>query len=255
MDRLIKDELLKIPRVTPQVYEELSSTSSFLKDLAKEGAREGTLILARGQSAGRGRRGRHFHSPRDRGLYMSLLLRPKKEVSLELLTAATAVAATRAVKNILGLELCIKWVNDLNYKGKKVGGILTEGSFLGQSIPDYLIVGLGLNVYEPLGGFPEDLSSAASLLSEKKEGLLNLLLEEILTQWWPLYDDLDKREFLQEYRQRNIVLGKKILVLSETPWSGEAIKIDEACNLIVRDASGSLHRLNSGEISIKVADD
>lgn len=250
MDQLSVDKLMQLTRVKPQLFEELPSTNSHLKTLAAKGAEEGTLLIARSQSGGRGRRGRSFHSPKDSGLYMSLLLRPQRDVSLQLLTAATAVALARAVRITTDLEPTIKWVNDLFYRERKFAGILTEGSFT-QSLPDYLIVGMGINVYEPQGGFPKELDRAGALLAQKREGLLNLLVEEILNQWWPLYEHLDQKQFLDEYRQRSFLLGKEILVLEEKPWSARAVDIDEACNLVVEDDKGQRHHLYSGEVSVK----
>lgn len=255
MDQLRIENIKELPRIKPSIYEELPSTNSLLKELAKDGAQEGRLILAQGQSAGRGRKGKSFFSPKNTGLYMSLLLRPKAGVTVELLTAATAVAISRAVKDTLGLELAIKWVNDIYYKGKKVGGILTEGSFSRGPCPDYIIVGLGLNLYRPEEGFPQELNLAGALLEKKQEGLLNLLVKQILEEFWPFYDQLDQRHFLEEYRSRNLVLGKEVTILSKKPWTGRAIEIDDSCHLIVEDSMGQHHKLNSGELSIKVGAD
>ena len=113
-----------------QVHEALDSTNTHARELARQGAAAGTVIIAQTQSAGRGRLGRSFHSPGDTGLYFSLILRPDcKPEQLMHLTCAAAVAACDAVERSCGLRPGIKWINDLTLEGKKLGGILTELSF------------------------------------------------------------------------------------------------------------------------------
>jgi BirA family biotin operon repressor/biotin-[acetyl-CoA-carboxylase] ligase len=110
-----------------QLYDTLESTNRTAKLLALEGAAHGTLVLAGGQTAGRGRLGRSFASPAGKGVYCSVVLRPPlPAANAQTATIGAAVAVCRAVRTLCGLELAIKWVNDLYYKGKKVCGILTE---------------------------------------------------------------------------------------------------------------------------------
>ncbi len=250
MDELLVEELNKISRIKAQVHDELASTNTFLKELIPGGVGEGSLILARSQSGGRGRRGRSFFSPKDSGIYMSLLLIPKSSTSIELITSAMAVAAARGIKKTLDLEIDLKWVNDLFYKGKKVGGILTEAVFSTSSRPDYIILGMGINLYSPQGGFSQGLNQAGYLLEEKRAGLRNLLIKNIVEEFWPLYDNLADREFLEEYRKRNFLIGKEVLVLEKEPWKARVLGIDENCNLLVVDEGGKPHSLHSGEVSV-----
>ena len=110
-----------------QVYDTLESSNRTAKLLALDGAPHGTLVLTAHQSAGRGRLGRVFESPSGKGVYLSVLLRPAvPAASAQTATIGAAVAVCRAVQELCGLELGIKWVNDLYYQGKKVCGILTE---------------------------------------------------------------------------------------------------------------------------------
>ena len=116
------------PKVKIDIYDELESTNQTAKKEAMMGeAGHGAFVIARSQTAGRGRRGREFYSPADTGLYMSVILKPQGTIHDSLLiTTAAAVAVYRAVAQLCGIQLDIKWVNDLFYKGKKVCGILTE---------------------------------------------------------------------------------------------------------------------------------
>lgn len=109
------------------LYDTLESSNRTAKLLALDGAPHGTLVLTAHQSAGRGRLGRKFESPAGKGVYCSVLLRPEMPAAnAQTATISAAVAVCRAVKKLCGLELAVKWVNDLYYQGRKVCGILTE---------------------------------------------------------------------------------------------------------------------------------
>ena len=137
-----------------QLYDTLESTNRTAKLLALEGAAHGTLVLAGGQTAGRGRLGRSFSSPAGKGVYCSVVLRPPlPAANAQTATIGAAVAVCRAVQTLCGLELAIKWVNDLYYKGKKVCGILTEaGTDLESGQLEWLVVGIGLNLTSTAAG-------------------------------------------------------------------------------------------------------
>lgn len=143
------------PDVPVKIYRELDSTNRAAKEAAFSGeAGHGALILARRQKSGRGRRGRSFYSPENAGLYMSIVLRPDRTLKEGLLiTTAAATAVCRAVKKICGIDLGIKWVNDLYFHNKKVCGILTEAvtDFESGNI-EFAVVGIGLNLYMPEDG-------------------------------------------------------------------------------------------------------
>ena len=130
------------------LYETLESSNQTAKQLALSGAPHGTLVLTGQQAAGRGRMGRKFESPAGKGVYLSLILRADiSAADAQAVTVSAAVAVCRAVKKLCGLELSIKWVNDLYYHGKKVCGILTEaGADLESGRLEWLVVGIGLNL-------------------------------------------------------------------------------------------------------------
>ena len=239
-----------------QYFEELDSTNRYLKELAVQGAPEGTVIIANRQSAGRGRLGRTFFSPGEKGIYMSILLRP--DISLEravLITSMAAVAVARAIEHVGGIEAKIKWVNDIFLNRKKVCGILTEAGINAEKgILEYAVLGIGVNVGEM--EFPEELKEIATSVSNEcgvpvsKDALIDAILLE-LENWYPtLFDG----NFLEESRKRSILLGKEILVIDETVPEGsypaKAVDINELGNLLI-ERNGSRMVLNSGEVSIR----
>ncbi|MFR1266371.1 MAG: biotin--[acetyl-CoA-carboxylase] ligase [Gemmiger formicilis] len=148
-----------------EVVDRLPGTNAALRSRADAGAREGLVLIAQAQSAGRGRGGHSFYSPPG-GLYMSILLRPEIGARQAVgLTAMAAVAAARAAERLCGVPITIKWVNDLWKNGKKVCGILTEAVLdLESGMLDYAVLGLGFNVAAPADGWPEDLRDVAGAL-------------------------------------------------------------------------------------------
>ena len=155
------------------LYDTLESSNRTAKLLALDGAPHGTLVLTAHQSAGRGRLGRRFESPAGKGVYCSVLLRPEMPAAnAQTATISAAVAVCRAVKKLCGLELAIKWVNDLYYQGKKVCGILTEaGTDLESGQLEWLVVGIGLNLTSTAADWPEELARKAGSLYPGLAGL------------------------------------------------------------------------------------
>ena len=141
------------------IYDTLQSSNLTAKQLALGGAPHGTLVLTAHQKAGRGRLGRRFESPAGKGVYLSLILRPALSAAdAQSATISAAVAVARAVKALCGLELGIKWVNDLYYQGRKVCGILTEaGTDMECGQLEWLVVGIGLNLTTSPADWPEEL--------------------------------------------------------------------------------------------------
>ena len=216
---------------------------------------EGTVFLSDYQTAGRGRMGKAFLSPKGSGLYFSILTKPKGQNKNPLvLTCHAAVAVKRAVKEVFGMELSIKWVNDLFYKGKKLVGILAEGQLSDSSSLVYCIMGIGINLFLPESGFPEELSNIAGALfdydEDKKENLnRNQFLASILFHYFSLLDQ-DKVE--EEYRTENILLTKDILFTeNHQDFLGRVEEILEDGSLSVRCRDGSTKMVSSGEVKEK----
>lgn len=243
-----------------QVYQELPSTNQRLKELADENAPEGTVLLAEAQTMGRGRQGRKFFSPPETGIYMSILLRPTFPLAdTVLVTTAAAAAAALGVEEIVGKPVQIKWVNDLWMDGKKICGILTEASMAVETgNVDYVVVGIGINVYPPENEFPEELKDSASFIwGGEQRQIRNRLAARILDYFWGYYKNLDQKEFFQEYKKRSLVLGKKIQILGreakgESPVSATAVFLDDRLRLVVEYEDGNTEHLSGGEIRVIV---
>lgn len=239
-----------------EVRKTVTSTNALLKEKAAAGAPEGTVLVALSQTAGRGRFARKFFSPADSGIYMSILLRPRIPAeSAALITTAAAVAVAEAAENLSGRKTGIKWVNDVLIDGKKICGILTEASLNIESGElDYAIPGIGLNVYEPENGFPDEIKNiAGAILGEHGSGNKSRLTALVLESFFKYYKDISERTYLKAYRERCIVLGKQISVLSpEGARPATALDIDENCRLRVKYAGGEEALLSSGEVSIKI---
>jgi len=234
----------------------VESTNSEVKGLALSGAQEGSVVVALEQTKGRGRMGRAFFSPNGNGVYMSILLRPSfSPENATLITSAAAVAMCEAI------ELCgvknakIKWVNDIYLDDKKVCGILTQAGFSagGKSL-DYAILGVGINVYAPTGGFPEELNGIAGFVfDEQQENLRNKLIADFLNSFFSLYKNLLNREHIPVYRKKCFVLGENVVIHSgEKCIDAKALDIDENCNLLVEYDNGEKGIVGTGEISIRL---
>lgn len=237
-----------------EVYEEISSTNMVLKERAvREQLAEGRVLVSDFQSQGRGRLGRSFFSPKGDGLYLSLLLRPKMSAERLLVTAQAAVAVYRAVREVCGLTLDIKWVNDLYLNGRKVCGILSEGqsSFESGQI-EFVIVGIGLNLYEPEGGYPEDIRGKAGSLFGRDRGRVdrNALTAAILRALAAL---VYQPELAPEYIERNMIPGRQVYVAdAKNPRYALARAILEDGALELEEADGSRTRLLFGEVSVSL---
>ena len=231
----------------------LPSTNSKLRELAQAGAPEGTVVLARQQTAGRGRMGRSFFSPEDTGLYLSLLLRPESltpSQSLQLTTAAAA-AMCQTIEAETGLSPTIKWVNDLYLEGRKICGILTEAALsMETGTLSYAVLGLGLNLYPPKEGFPPELSAiAGSLCRDPSENLRVRLAAGFLNRFWDCYQRKDFAAAARYYRSRCPLEGKTVLVGADRQ-PARVVKITDTCRLQLQYPDGREETLSYGEVSI-----
>ena len=233
-----------------RVYDAVDSTNIVLRNLANGGAPEGTVVVAASQTGGRGRKGRSFYSPQGTGVYVSLLLKPKiAPDDATLITTTAAVAVCGAAEALSGKPASIKWVNDVFMDGKKVCGILTEGSFDMESGQfEYAILGAGVNVYEPVGGFPPEIRDiAGSVLPCPLPDGKNRMAAEYLNRFVSLYQTLGGAETIAEYRRRSFVLGQMVTVLSrESALPARALDVDEKCRLVVEYDDGRRETLSSG---------
>ena len=237
------------------LYDTLESSNRTAKLLALDGAPHGTLVLTAHQSAGRGRLGRCFESPAGKGVYLSVLLRPAlPAVEAQAVTIGAAVAVCRAVQAACGLELGIKWVNDLYYQGKKVCGILTEaGTDLESGRLEWLVVGIGLNLTSTAADWPPALAQTAGSLYPggpapvSRAALAGAIARELLALC-PGFDCLD------QYRARCFVPGHWVTVCTSTEtYAARALAIDDRGQLVVQRENGRQEALRCGEVTTRPA--
>ncbi|MDD6037100.1 MAG: biotin--[acetyl-CoA-carboxylase] ligase [Lachnospiraceae bacterium] len=239
--------------VSVEVLEQTDSTNRVAKDRAVSGAPEGTLLIAKQQSMGKGRLGRSFFSPKG-GIYMSVVLRPRIPAERAVfITTCAAVAVARAIEKVSGLTTGIKWVNDIYIQGKKVCGILTEAGLDSETgVPEYVVLGIGINVEKQ--SVPEELKGIVGCLEEYTkvpvEG--NKLIAEVWNEFAALYENLSAAVYMKEYRERSILLGRSVTVISsEGNYTAVARDIDEEGHLVIECEDG-IRKLSSGEVSVRL---
>lgn len=246
---------LRTSGLSVTALESTDSTNTCVRRLAEAGAPEGSVVVAAAQTAGRGRSGKSFLSPAGTGLYMSILLRPQLAMGDALLiTTAAAVAVAHAVERVAAVTAQIKWVNDVYVDGKKVCGILTEGALdLENGGLRYAILGIGINICPPAGGFPPELAPIAGALTEAGgEALRAPLAAAVLDEFFALYPHLTEKPFYDDYVSRSLLTGRQIEVLrGGTRLPATALGIDRDLHLRVRYADGSEENLAAGEVSTR----
>jgi BirA family biotin operon repressor/biotin-[acetyl-CoA-carboxylase] ligase len=237
-----------------ETVDEISSTNDEMKSRGNNAVEEISLLIAESQTKGKGRKGRSFFSPDSSGCYMSFLLRPDYSAEeCTLLTAIAAVATAEAIETVTDKKAQIKWVNDIYIERRKVAGILTEAVFRkdGKGL-SYAVVGIGINVCTPDGGFPEEIKNIAAAISDSKTEIKNRLIAEIINRFVYYYKNMPKKEYITSYRDRIFFLGEDITVIeADKTYSAIAKDIDDMCHLIVALPDGKTKHLFSGEISIK----
>ena len=213
------------------------STNLRLKEICRSGDHRPRLLCADAQTAGRGRLGRTFLSPEQTGIYMSLLL-PLPQDDLPL-TVRAAAAVCRAVEEVCGLHLLVKWVNDLFLHGKKVCGILAEGA-------DHMaVLGIGVNVRMPENGFPDVPIAGALNTDADRETLIGRIAFHVLETL-----SENKNSILSLYRARMLLMNKNITFnQSGQEKQGRVLGVDDTGGLIVETKNGT-EILRTGEVSI-----
>ncbi len=230
----------------------VGSTNTELKSLAEKGGADGTVLIALEQTAGRGRLGRSFYSPKDTGLYMSVLLRPEYSASDSLyITACAAVSAAEAIDKAAGVEAQIKWVNDIYLSGRKVCGILTEASIDFESGGlNYAVLGIGINL--TTADFPEELKDIAASVSSEQTDLRAVIAAEFLNSFFGYYKNLKSCGFLSEYRRRSMLMGMDIsFIRGNDIFNGIVVGIDDDVRLVAKLENGEVTAFSSGEVQLK----
>lgn len=237
-------------------YEETDTTNNRARELALEGAPEGTLVVAEKQTAGRGRRGKVWESPLGTGIWMSLVLRPQiMPAEASVLTLLCGLATAEAIKAETGLSAGIKWPNDILINGKKAVGILTEMD-CEMSEVHFVIPGIGINVNT--ASFPPEIADIATSLylecgkTVSRRRLVHKVLARLEEHYETFLRTGSFTAMLEDYRKHCITLGKEVHVLGREPFFAEALDITPEGELLVRRAdNGKEEVVFSGEVSIR----
>lgn len=240
------------------VFDSLDSTNDELKRRSTDTAENGLAVMALGQTAGRGRRGRSFLSAPGKGLYLSVLFQPQcAPEELSMLTAWSAVALRGAVEQVCGVRPGIKWPNDLVLGGKKLCGVLTELEWDAASgQPRYVIVGLGINLTQTAADFGPKVAPIATSL-QTALGVApdrTALAAAVLRAMDGMCRDFprEKARYLADYRRDCLTIGKEVTVLSPTGTRrGLAVGVDETFALVVRWENGTEEAVSAGEVSVR----
>ncbi|WP_097026886.1 biotin--[acetyl-CoA-carboxylase] ligase [Clostridium peptidivorans] len=238
-------------------FDSIDSTNNEAKKLASSGCLEGTVIISEEQTMGRGRLGRNWVSPKFKGIWMSIVLRPDIEpMNVTKITQVGAAAVLKAIKE-QGINAYIKWPNDIILNNKKVCGILTEMSGEINNI-NYVVMGIGINVNIDKEDFPKDIEEiATSLKIEEGKGIKRkTLVASILNNLEELYDEFINNEDIKTSidicRENSILIGKTIKIINRSNVIiAEAINLSDDGKLIVKYEDGSIHEVISGEVSIR----
>jgi BirA family biotin operon repressor/biotin-[acetyl-CoA-carboxylase] ligase len=234
-------------------YEHVGSTNTVAFDLAGR-TNDGAVVVADSQEKGRGRLGRSWISPPGSNIYMSIILKPDLEpMDATLITLMAAVASTRALRRTTGLDISIKWPNDLIVSEKKIGGILTDLKTAQKRIL-CAVVGIGINVNSDLDGFPEEVRKIATSLKNEtgrtfpREELIPGLLNE-MDIWYRHLKSLSREKILSAWKSLTSTLGKNVIVATgQETLAGIAESVDDAGMLLLRLPSGEMKRISSGDV-------
>ncbi len=238
--------------------ETIDSTNTEAKRRALEGAPHGLVILSEEQTAGRGRHGRSFQSPKGCGLYTSALFRPKlSPMEVMDFTAWVAVAVCDGIEACCGVRPQIKWTNDIILNGKKLCGILTELGLEGETHQlDYLIAGIGINVNHKITDFDPEIQEIATSLALQtgksvKRTELAACLIQALDRMYSQFPQ-EKNLYLQKYRDACITIGQQVqLITPSSRREALAVAVDDEFRLVVELPDGTTEALSTGEVSVR----
>ncbi len=239
-------------------YHELSSTQDAARELARQGAEEGTVVIAETQSHGKGRKGREWSSAPFQGIQISVILRPRLRPSQSIqIPLVAGVAVAQAIIEVTPLKPRIKWPNDLIVGGKKVGGILTEMNAEIDRI-DYVVLGIGLNVNTPQALFPKEIREIATSLAEELGVTVSRvrLLQSFLTEFEGLYGEFTTSGF-QNIRERWKAMSNTIgawVELSDMDkgkMEGKVLDMDADGALLLEKEDKTIERILAGDVSLR----
>lgn len=238
-------------------FNSIDSTNKKAKELGSLNYKEGTIVVSEEQVEGRGRLGRNWSSPKFKGIWMSIILRPDIEpINAPKITQIAAAATCKAIYDI-GIEAYIKWPNDIVVNGKKVCGILTEMAGELNKI-NYIIVGIGINVNTQKEDFEKDIEDIATSIKIEKKNTVDRkkLLSKVLNNFEKLYDEFKEKGTIDKSidicRERSAIIGKDINVINRNNIvEGTVVNLTDEGELIVKFNDGRIDKIICGEVSIR----
>jgi BirA family biotin operon repressor/biotin-[acetyl-CoA-carboxylase] ligase len=276
--RLIKspdlsiDELKKYLSGQPKIigsdilfFESIDSTNITAMKLAEKGCAQGTVIIADGQTQGKGRLGRTWLSPKGKNLYMSIILRP--EIPLRdatVLTLMSAVACASAIKRLFPIPVSIKWPNDIMASDKKLGGILTEIKADIDRIL-YAVIGIGINVNFDIADMPDEIKTTATSIKIEQKGrraevqnssdfsrtLVAIEIIKELDRWYSILLNSGKNPIIENWLRLSSTIGRTVRVtVRDNVFTGVAELIDDEGMLILKLPDNSFKKISAGDVSI-----
>lgn len=225
-----------------EVFDTIKSTNDYAKTITQKPA----LIIAKEQTAGKGRRGKSYYSPKIHGTYFSYIPNKNYQMNeLSLITIRAALALNIAIKKTFGIDTEIKWLNDIYLQDHKLAGILVEGSIELQTLEyEQIIIGIGLNLnHAPIPKDIEDIYTSLNLDFYD----LNSFFKEFIHQ----FESLDETDLISLYKSHSMIFGRTV-IHSEDNKEYTAIDIDANGALILKSKEGELHTLSHGEVSLKI---
>jgi len=231
-------------------FETLGSTMDVAFQLGVEGACEGTVVCAESQTKGKGRLGRHWSSPKSKGIYMSVILRPQlTPADVAQLTLLSAVAVCEAIEKQCGVAAKIKWPNDILVDNKKIAGILTELSAEMDRVR-FVVIGCGINVNTSLSQLPPKATSIKNETGQKFSRVA--LVQEILLSLERWVERLGAQGFkpvVKRWKKLSSTLGQLVRVVDQSgDIEGEAVDLDDNGGLIIRGHGGLIVRRMTGDV-------
>ena len=231
-------------------YDTIASTMDAATELGMKDSPEGTIVIAEAQTKGRGRLGRSWLSPKYKGIYFSLILRPRISPNqAPILTLLAVVSVCEAIRETSGLDVRIKWPNDILIKRKKLGGVLTELNAEMDEIR-FVVIGIGLNVNNDKRSL---ISQASSLKAELKEDVSRIiLLKKLLARLdvnYRQFSEVSHQTIIKKWRNLSYTLGRRVKVISHYKRiEGVAVDIDIDGGLLLRNNSGLIQKVMAGDI-------
>ena len=257
---------LQLEGLRVETLDEVTSTNELLLMRGEMGDPEGLILTADLQTAGRGRRGRSFYSPEDAGIYTSILLRPHLTMQqIGKLTPLAAVAVCETLEEISGCPLSIKWVNDVFLSGRKTCGILAQASkTFSDGIPDYVVMGIGINLFPPKGGLPHEIENIAGSLWSKPEqvqrfsaepGIREKIIGRMWKRFYEMYQAPDDASYVEAYRSRMMMFGKEIIAYGGADGTERAARLvgltDDYALMLKYEGEDKPVAVRTGEIRIR----